>query len=193
MKNRILTVAALLVIAASATAATAAPQNDRRRDRMPAKERMVDNRTVNFDALPEAAQAFIRDFYAQERVERIRFDPSARLFAYKVRFDNGDEIMFSQNGQWTDIACAAGIPMKLVPPQIAADVKAKYPGRTVTEIGLERNGISVRLDDGTELLFDSEEHNLRRHLTGGRQQPTASDRPMNDPSGRTMPHAADGR
>lgn len=191
MKNRILTVAALLVIAASATAATAAPQLDRHNDRMPVKERMVENRTVNFDALPEAAQAFIRDFYAQDRVERIRFDPSARLFAYKVRFDNGDEIMFSQNGEWTDMACAAGIPAKLIPPQIAADVKEKYPGRAVTEIGLERNGISVRLADGTELLFDSEEHNLRRHLMGGRQQPATHDKRMKNPTGRTMPHDAD--
>lgn len=186
MKNRILTVAALLVIAASATAATAAPQLDRHNDRMPVKERMVDNRTVNFDALPEAAQAFIRDFYAQERVERIRFDPSARLFAYKVRFDNGDEIMFSQNGEWTDMACAAGIPAKLIPPQIAADVKEKYPGRAVTEIGLERNGISVRLADGTELLFDSDEHNLRRHLMRDRRPRTESDDRTGISGDRTM-------
>ena len=83
----------------------------------------------------------------KDRVERIRFDPSAHLFAYKVRLDNDDEIMFSQNGAWTDIESADGIPMKLIPQQVADYVKNKYPGQTVTDIGLERNGISVRLAD----------------------------------------------
>ena len=41
-------------------------------------------------------------------------------------------------------------------------------GQTVTDIGLERNGISVRLADQTELLFDSDEHNLRQHMAGTR-------------------------
>lgn len=112
MKNWILTAAALFVFTTAATAAANAPDDDKRPDRTPMKGRMVENRTVKFDALPEAAQAFIRDFYAKDRVERIRFDPSAHLFAYKVRLDNGDEIMFSQNGAWTDIESADGIPMK---------------------------------------------------------------------------------
>ena len=103
MKNWILTAAALFVFTTAATAAANAPDDDKRPDRTPMKGRMVENRTVKFDALPEAAQAFIRDFYAKDRVERIRFDPSAHLFAYKVRLDNGDEIMFLQNGVWTDI------------------------------------------------------------------------------------------
>ena len=79
MKNWILTVAALFVFTTAATAAANAPDDDKRPDRTPMKGRMVENRTVKFDALPEAAQAFIRDFYAKDRVERIRFDPSAHL------------------------------------------------------------------------------------------------------------------
>lgn len=155
MKNWILTAAAFFVFTTAATAAANAPDDDKRPDRTPMKGRMVENRTVKFDALPEAAQAFIRDFYAKDRVERIRFDPSAHLFAYKVRLDNGDEIMFSQNGAWTDIESADGIPMKLIPQQVADYVKNKYPGQTVTDIGLERNGISVRLarSDGAALRF----------------------------------------
>ena len=154
MKNWILTAAALFVFTTAATAAANAPDDDKRPDRTPMKGRMVENRTVKFDALPEAAQAFIRDFYAKDRVERIRFDPSAHLFAYKVRLDNGDEIMFSQNGAWTDIESADGIPMKLIPQQVADYMKNKYPGQTVTDIGLERNGISVRLvADGALALF----------------------------------------
>ena len=141
MKNWILTAAALFVFTTAATAAANAPDDDKRPDRTPMKGRMV---------------------------ERIRFDPSAHLFAYKVRLDNGDEIMFSQNGAWTDIESADGIPMKLIPQQVADYMKNKYPGQTVTDIGLERNGISVRLADQTELLFDSDEHNLRQHMAGTR-------------------------
>ena len=51
---------------------------------------------------------------------------------------------------------------------VADYVKNKYSGQTVTDIGLERNGISVRLADQTELLFDSDEHNLRQHMAGTR-------------------------
>lgn len=65
MKNWILTAAALFVFTTAATAAANAPDDDKRPDRTPMKGRMVENRTVKFDALPEAAQAFIRDFYAK--------------------------------------------------------------------------------------------------------------------------------
>ena len=155
MKNWILTAAALFVFTTAATAAANAPDDDKRPDRTPMKGRMVENRTVKFDALPEAAQAFIRDFYAKDRVERIRFDPSAHLFAYKVRLDNGDEIMFSQNGAWTDIESADGIPMKLIPQQVADYVKNKYSGQTVTDIGLrtQRNFGAARRSDGAALRF----------------------------------------
>ena len=169
MKNWILAAVALLTLTTAAAAAANAPDDDKRPDRAPAKGRMVENRTVDFDALPGAAQAFIRDFYAQDRVERIRFDPSARLFAYKVRFANGDEIMFAQSGEWTDIQSAAGIPMQLIPQEIADYVETKYPGQRITDIGLERNGISVRLADQTELLVESEQQNLRQHLTNDRR------------------------
>ena len=190
MKNWILTAAALFVFTTAATAAANAPDDDKRPDRTPMKGRMVENRTVKFDALPEAAQAFIRDFYAKDRVERIRFDPSAHLFAYKVRLDNGDEIMFSQNGAWTDIESADGIPMKLIPQQVADYVKNKYSGQTVTDIGLERNGISVRLADQTELLFDSDEHNLRQHMAGTRTK-GSGDRMRGPPgNGRQPPGEA---
>ena len=59
MKNWILTAAALFVFTTAATAAANAPDDDKRPDRTPMKGRMVENRTVKFDALPEAAQAFI--------------------------------------------------------------------------------------------------------------------------------------
>ena len=83
MKNWILTAAALFVFTTAATAAANAPDDDKRPDRTPMKGRMVENRTVKFDALPEAAQAFIRDFYAKDRVERIRFDPSAMKSCFR--------------------------------------------------------------------------------------------------------------
>lgn len=168
MKNWILTAAALFAFAAAATAATNAP-DDKRPAGASVNERTAGNRTVKFEALPDAAQAFIRDFYAQERVERIRFDPSARLFAYKVRLGRGDEIMFSSDGEWTDIESIGGIPAELIPPQVADYVKTKYPKQTVTAIGLERNGITARLSDGTELFFESNEHNLRQHMGTDRQ------------------------
>lgn len=158
MKNWILTAAATLRLHDGRNGGGKRSRRRQTPDRTPMKGRMVENRTVKFDALPEAAQAFIRDFYAKDRVERIRFDPSAHLFAYKVRLDNGDEIMFSQNGAWTDIESADGIPMKLIPQQVADYVKNKYPGQTVTDIGLERNGISVRLarSDGAALGISDE-------------------------------------
>lgn len=192
MKNWILAAAVLFTLTATATAATTAPDDDKRGDRPPMKERMVENRTVKFDALPGAAQAFIRDFYAQDRVERIRFDPSARLFAYKVRLNNGDEIMFSRDGAWTDIESADGIPMKLIPQQVADYVKSKYPGQTITDIGLERDGISVRLTDQTELLFDSDEHNLKQQMMRSQHRKEGDNR-MKGSGDRMMRHHDDPR
>lgn len=170
MKNILL--AALLLCA---TATTAAAQTAH--GKKPADE----SRTVPFDALPGAAQSFIRDFYAADRVQRIRRDPSAKLFAYKVRMTDGDEIMFSRDGEWTDLESAAGIPTKLVPQEVASYVTSKYPGRKITEIGLERNGICVKLSDRTELMFESAEHNIGRHLSKGRHPAkTAGDTQQTD-------------
>ena len=192
MKHWILAAAVLLTVTASATAATTAPDDRKPGSREQMKERMVENRTLGFDALPGAAQSFIRDFYAQDRVERIRFDPSARLFAYKVRLDNGDEILFARSGEWTDIESAGGIPMNLIPQDVADYVKAKYPGQQITAIGLERDGISVRLSNRTELLFNSAEHNLRQHMMRGRGEIKAGGRHMKD-SQEMMRHRGDRR
>ncbi len=174
MKNRILAAAVLFLFTATATAAPTAPDDAKRDDKEAMKKQTVENRTLSFDALPGAAQAFIRDYYTQDRVERIRFDPSARLFAYKVRLNNGDEIMFSQYGEWTDIESVDGIPMNLIPQDIADYVKNRYPGQAITAIGLERDGISVRLADQTELLFESSEHNLKQHMKGAGKQTKSS-------------------
>lgn len=188
MKNWILAAAVLFTLTATATAATSASDDDNRANREAMKERMTENRTVKFEALPGAAQAFIRDFYAQDRVERIRFDPSAGLFAYKVRLNNGDEIMFSRSGEWTDIESIDGIPMNLIPQDVADYVKNKYPGEKITDIGLERDGISVRLADQTELLFESDEHNLKQHMMQGKKHMKASDRRSKGSGKRTMQH-----
>ena len=50
--------------------------------------------------------------------------------------------------------------------QVADYVKNKYPGQTVTDIGLEmqRNFGAARRSDGVALRFD--EHNLRQHMAG---------------------------
>jgi len=186
MKNPILAAAVLFILTAAATAATAAPDDDRRGKRETVHARSAQSRTVKFEALPGAAQAFLRDFYARDRVERIRYDPSARIFAYKVRLDNGDEILFAPSGEWTDIESAGGIPMKLVPQQVADYVKNKYPRQSVTDLGLERSGISVRLSDGTELFFESDEHNLQQHLKGRPRRTEASGRRMHGSGGDRM-------
>ena len=180
MKNWILAAAVLFTLTATATAATTAPDDDKRGDRPLMKERMVENRTVKFDALPGAAQACIR------------FDPSAHLFAYKVRLNNGDEIMFSRDGAWTDIESGDGIPMKLIPQQVADYVKSKYPGQTITDIGLERDGISVRLADQTELLFDSDEHNLKQQMMRSQHRKEGDNR-MKGSGDRMMRHHDDPR
>lgn len=159
MKHWILSIAILLGMATTATAIV--PSGDA--EHMKARE-TGKSRTVVFDSLPGAAQSFIHDFYAQDRIKRVRMDPTAKLFTYRVQFTNGDEIFFSRGGEWTEMECPKGVPAQLVPQEVSNYVKSKYPGRTITSIGLENNGISVCLSDHTELTVPSETHNLRTHL-----------------------------
>ena len=157
MKHCILFIA--LLSGMTATATTISPTA---RDERTAAE--IKSRTIHFEALPDAARSFIHDFYAQERVKRVRTDPTAKLFTYRVRFTNGDEIFFSRIGEWTEMECPKGVPAQLVPQEVKDYVKSKYPGRTITAIGLENNGISVSLSDHTELTVPSETDNLRTRM-----------------------------
>ena len=72
--------------------------------------RADDDKPVTVDQLPQKAQTFIKQYFADKQVslakqERDFFDKS-----YEVMFVNGEKVEFDKNGEWKDVDCKFSRP-----------------------------------------------------------------------------------
>lgn len=65
-----------------------------------------DEKKIDFDKLPSAAQAFITQYFPGEEVTYAERDKDDGQKDYKVRLSDGTEIEFDENGNWTSVDCA---------------------------------------------------------------------------------------
>jgi len=119
-----------------------------------------DPHPIAFDRLPQAAQAFVEDFYAPSEVAAIRADGDSRYRTYRIRFTNGDEAFFAADGIWTLVESATALPLKFISEPIATYVNDRYPGRTVQAVIRDGAGYEVQLSDQTILLFDARQQHV---------------------------------
>ena len=117
---------------------------------------MADNdKPVTFEQLPQAAQQFIKQNFADceiafSKMEKKWFDTS-----YDVLFTNGDKLEFDKNGQWKEMKCKfTSVPEKAVPAPIVKFVNDKYPGVKILVIEKDRYEYEVRLSNFWEITFD---------------------------------------
>jgi len=74
---------------------------------------------------------------------------------YKIRYQSGETVEFDKKGNWTDIECESSqVPVELIPAEIKANVKASFPGATITKLERDRRGYSIEMNNGLELEFN---------------------------------------
>ena len=114
-----------------------------------------DDRPVDFNRLPAAAQAFVKNHYADVKVMYATKDDDIILPDHHVRLENGVQLQFANNGTLEKIEAKAGVPDGVVPVQIVDYVKANYPTVLIVEYEVDRNSYEVKLSNRLDITFNS--------------------------------------
>lgn len=114
-----------------------------------------DDRPIQVEQLPAAAQQFIKQHFADAKVAYAAEDRDWPGYTYKVVFADGAKADFEKNGDWKEVDCKpAAVPAGVVPQQIASYVKQHHEGQMVVKIERGRKGYEAELMNGIELKFD---------------------------------------
>lgn len=115
-----------------------------------------DEKKIDFDKLPSAAQAFITQYFPGEEVTYAERDKDDGQKDYKVRLSDGTEIEFDENGNWTSVDCGySALPDGILPAAATECITAKYPDAKAYKVEKEYGGYDVHITTGQELVFNS--------------------------------------
>lgn len=112
---------------------------------------------ISKDELPQVAQTFISDNFANSSIDYIKKDKEILSTDYQVRFTDGVKIEFDSKGNWVEIdGNKNAIPTSFIQSNIVNYVKEKFPNAQIKKIEIGRFGKQeVKLTNGLELEFDS--------------------------------------
>jgi hypothetical protein len=122
-----------------------------------ASDRVIcdDDRRVQYSELPAQAQAFIKQYFATERVQYVELDKGVVADEYKVVFESGKKVEFDGAGNWVEVDCHHdAVPAAIVPKQVASYVATHHRDHTIVELKRERHEWEAKLSNGRELTFD---------------------------------------
>ncbi|MBR6388825.1 MAG: PepSY-like domain-containing protein [Opitutales bacterium] len=105
-------------------------------------------------ALPDEAEAFLKDNFAAA-VKEVKYEKRLlRGKAYFACLENGVEIKFDKNGKWKEISSAAkDLPSSLLPKALAEVLDKKEPGAKIAKIERKGYGYRLELADNVEILL----------------------------------------
>lgn len=113
------------------------------------------DKPISPDQLPAKAKAMIEQYFPGEKIAFAKQESELFETRYEVVLEGSAKIEFLGNGEWEEIDCRyKAVPEALIPPQLMAEVKARYPEAQVREIKRENGRHEVKLNNGLELLFN---------------------------------------
>ncbi|HIZ85796.1 MAG TPA: PepSY-like domain-containing protein [Candidatus Coprenecus stercoravium] len=114
------------------------------------------DRPIQFNQLPEAAQQFINTYFPDQKVSFAKEERDFMEVSYEVMFTNSIKIEFAGNGEWKEVKCKySTLPEGIVPQQITDYVKANFPEVSIYAIDRGYREVEVNLTNGLELTFDN--------------------------------------
>ena len=108
------------------------------------------DQVITFDQMPEAAQAFHKQYFAGKvpLVVTVDWDD------YTIRYESGEKVEFDKQGSWKEIDCRASqVPVELIPEEIKANIQATFPSAIILKIDRNRRGYEVKLNNGLEVEY----------------------------------------
>ncbi len=112
------------------------------------------DKVIDTTQLPQAAQVFIKKYFGTNKVVIAKEDAGLFISSYDVIFADGTKLEFDNDGNWTEVKCAA-VPASLIPSQIQSKINELFPGTQVLKIERDGNGYDIKLSNRQELEFDT--------------------------------------
>ena len=110
-----------------------------------------DDRVITYDQLPQAAQTFLKQHFAQ----KVPLVVTADWDDFTIRYESGEKIEFDRSGNWKDIECYnSKVPNETVPDQISSYITQNYPGKSIIKLERHRSVYEVKLNNGMEIEFN---------------------------------------
>ena len=122
------------------------------------------NQTVNNNLreLPQSILTVINKYYNQNNVASYEIKNVPVIGkSYEVKFNDGAEVDFDENGNWLEWKDPKGLPGDILPENIKSYLKQNYSNTFATSVDKEKNKISIDLASGIDLDFDSQGNFLR--------------------------------
>lgn len=113
--------------------------------------------TIDRTELPLVSQEFLMANFNQTKVSTVKMKKNLlKKETYEVKLINKVEIDFANDGDWTEVDCKKGaVPSAIIPDPIKSYVKQHYSGAKIVKIKRDGGDYKVKLNDKTELQFDS--------------------------------------
>ncbi len=107
--------------------------------------------------LPANIQAFVQQNFPGQSITFAQKDLELFGFKYDVFLADGTQIEFDTDDVWDKIERQGqGVPMTLVPQNIATHVQTNFPGTFIAKIDKDTFGYEVELSNGLELKFNKQ-------------------------------------
>ena len=96
----------------------------------------ADKYTINRDALPETAQAMLKEHFPKAKIGMIKVDKHLlKKTDYDVRLVNGTKIEFNNSGKWTSVDCKnRAVPSGLIMKPIRNYVSKNFTDVKIVKI-----------------------------------------------------------
>ena len=115
---------------------------------------------IGVDKLPSAATTFLNEhFNAVEVLSVTREKEPLSSTEYEALLDNGVEVKFDKNGNWTEVEARKdtdALPMSFIMTPIVDYVTENYNDAGINGIDKEKNGFDIELTNGLDLVFDND-------------------------------------
>lgn len=104
---------------------------------------------ITLNDLPSAARTFLDKYFNGYSVLKIQKDVEDNMTIYEVELEEGYEIVFNTQGEWTQVDAPYGktIPTGFIPEQVMATLNERFPGYGINEINSTGEGYKVELSD----------------------------------------------
>lgn len=112
-------------------------------------------RPIAVPELPVSVQAFLNEYWADNKVAYATVETDWFYKEYKVVFVDGSKMEFNRRGEWKEIECKYGrVPEAMIPEPIRVRLSELYGECEVIGIERDRREYEVKLSNRLEVTFD---------------------------------------
>ncbi len=103
--------------------------------------------------IPQAIKTYIGKHFPEQKIIKAEIDREGLSKKYEIKLSNKTELDFNSKSEIIKIDGKTALPASVIPPKIAAYVKANYPDNVIIEWKLKGKNQKVGLDNDLDLEF----------------------------------------